>query len=316
MLTSEKIKKYAKSLGADMVGIASYDRFDDAPKQMDPRYIFPDGKSIIVLGFRHFRGLFRGIEEGTFWTSYCSMGYASINYIQQPLVLWNVSKMIEDAGYEAIPIPNNFPWTSANIHCLDKKRKNEEPDLLFSQPVSDDKPYPNVFMQIRIAAYAAGLGDIGYSKMFLSPEFGPRQRLAAIVTDAPLEPTPLPEEKICDRCMLCARTCTVGAIPRDKTVKAKIAGRVVEWADIDMVKCTAGFQGAEAKCNPFVVTEEDKINFSRIYSNYKLPSLYIYARALEGAAGCIRACMDHLEKSGRIKNTFKETFRKRKPWVL
>ncbi len=311
MLTSEKIKKYAKNLGADIVGVASYERFDGAPKQMDPRYIFPDGRSIIVMGFRHFRGLFRGIEEGTFWTSYCSMGYASINYIQQPLVLWNVSKMIEDEGYEAVPVPNNFPWTnSGSPEAL--------PNPTWSRNVAPDKPYPNVFMQIRIAAYAAGLGDIGYSKMFLSREFGPRQRLAAIVTDAPLEPTSMPEEKVCDGCKMCVKACTVCAIPGDKTVKIRVAGRDVEWADIDVDKCLMGFQGAARENNPFMVTEEDVkcFNDRLLTGGYKLSPMYVYARALEGAAGCIRACMDHLEKRGKIKNTFKEPFRKRKPWRL
>ncbi len=41
-----------------------------------------------------------------------------------------------------------------------------------------------------------------------------------------------------------------------------------------------------------------------------------YGRALEGAKGCIRACMVHLEEQGRVKNAFKEPFRRRKPWKL
>jgi len=313
MLTSEKIKNYAKSEGADLVGIASYDRFDGAPKQMDPRYIFPGGKSIIVLGFRHFRGVFRGIEEGTFWTSYCSMGYASINFIQQPLVLWNVAKMIEDAGYEAVPVPNNHPWGGTNVSNPPGQNSGGSPRRPgFSLPVSPERPYPNVFIHMRIAAFAAGLGDIGYNKMFLSPQFGPRQRLAAIITEAPLEPDPMPGERICDQCKSCVRACTVGAIPQDRTVKISVAGRDVEWADIDMGKCETGFQGASEAHNPFVVTEEDRIG-CKTYG-YKVPSLYFYARALEGASGCIRACMIHLAEKGRTSNTFREPFRTRKPW--
>lgn len=44
MLTSKKVKILAKECGADIVGIASMGRFEGAPKQMDPRYIFPDAK--------------------------------------------------------------------------------------------------------------------------------------------------------------------------------------------------------------------------------------------------------------------------------
>ncbi len=318
MLTSEKIKKYAKSCGADIVGITSMGRFEGAPKQMDPRYIFPEAKSMIVMGFRHFRGVFRGIEEGTFFTAYSAMGYAGINYIQQPLVLWNVSRIIEDEGYEAVPIPNNFPWgNTATSGQNPEKTGKMNPDL--SRPVSPDRPAPNVFLQLRIAAFCAGLGEIGYSKMFLSPEFGPRQRLAAIITDAPLTPDSLFKGKLCDKCMLCVKACTVQAIPKDRTVKITVAGRKLEWADIDMRKCSVGFCGGSKHANPFMVTSEDEKRFKQEVGNaqrYKLHPMYVYARALEGAAGCIRACMIHLEQKGVLKNKFKHPFRKRKPWRL
>jgi len=287
MLDSKKIKEAAKRFGADIVGIGSMDRFEGAPKQFDSRYIF-------------------------FWTSYCSLGYASINFFQQPFVLWNLCRLIEDEGYEAVPIPNNFPWCNTNA--------NPE----FSKPVSPEIPYPNVFVHLRIAAYIAGLGEIGWSKVFLTPEFGPRQRLAAIITDAPLEPDPLVEPgTICDRCMECVKACSVGAIPHikeNKVVRVKIAGKEIEWADIDIKKCTVGFMYPPKKYNPFIVTEEDERMFDieKGYKvqEYKVPPMYFYARALEGARGCIRACMIHLEKEGKIKNKFKEPFRKRKPWVI
>jgi hypothetical protein len=38
--------------------------------------------------------------------------------------------------------------------------------------------------------------------------------------------------------------------------------------------------------------------------------------ALCGAKGCIRACMDSLEKSGRIENIFKNNFYRKKSWSV
>jgi len=321
MLTAKEVKEYAKKCGADLVGIASMDRFEGAPKQMDPRYIFPDAKAMIVLGFRIFRGTLRGIEEGTFFIAYAGMGYAGINWVYQPVVLWNFCKMLEDEGYEAVPIPNNFPWTNTSTVGLDPS-KTGEMNPNWSRPVSPDKPAPDVFIHLRIAAVAAGLGEIGWNKIFLSPEFGPRQRLAAVLTDAPLEPDPLYEgPSICDRCMMCVKDCTVQAIPKDKSVKVTVAGKVLEWADIDYKKCSVGFQGASKEHNPFMVTPEDEVGFNQEdYYNksgrYKVSPVYEYGRALEGAAGCIRACMIHLEQTGKIKNTFKNPFRKRAPWKL
>ncbi len=36
------------------------DRFEGAPKQMDPRYINPDAKTLIVIALRIPRGAFKG----------------------------------------------------------------------------------------------------------------------------------------------------------------------------------------------------------------------------------------------------------------
>lgn len=294
MLNAEQVKDYARNCGADLVGIASMDRFEGAPKQMDPRFIFPDAKAMIVMAFRIPRGALRGIEEGTFYTAYCGMGYAGINWVLQPMVIWKLTNFIEDAGYEAVPIPNTFPWCNIST-------QTGEPRKNWSRPVAPDKPAPDVFIHLRIAAFAAGLGEIGYSKVFLTPEFGPRQRLACVITDAPLEPDPLFEGKLCDRCMLCVRDCTVNAISETETIKIKVAGREIEWGKIDIQKCITGFQWPPPEHNPFLREPRP---------------IYVYGRALEGARGCIRACMVHLEETGKLTKTFKHPFRKRKPWRL
>ena len=44
-LTAADVKAKAKALGADLVGIASMDRWEGAPKQCDPRYIFPRARA-------------------------------------------------------------------------------------------------------------------------------------------------------------------------------------------------------------------------------------------------------------------------------
>ncbi len=319
MVTSEQVKAYAKECGADIVGITSMDRFEGAPKQMDPRYIFPDAKAMIVMGFRILRGALRGIEEGTFFVAYSGMGYAAINFVYQPVVLWNFCKLLEDEGYEAVPIPNNFPWTNTDISGQNPELTGQLRET-WSRPVSPDRPAPDVFIHMRIAAFCAGLGEIGYSKMFLSPQFGPRQRLAAVITDAPLEPDPLYDgPQLCDRCMLCAEQCTGQAISTTNTVKVTVAGRDLEWGEIDYHKCSRYFCGASKEYNPFMTCPEDEEGFAQPVGQgqrYKVPPMYVYGRALEGARGCIRACMMHLEEQEKLENKFKQPFCRRKPWRL
>jgi len=97
-MNAQDVKRYAKTQGADLVGIASMDRFEGAPLQMDPRQMFPDAKAMIVLACRIPRGALVGIEEGTFFTSYAMMGYGGINFVRMPMVLWGLTSLLRLAG--------------------------------------------------------------------------------------------------------------------------------------------------------------------------------------------------------------------------
>ncbi len=316
MLTSEAVKQIALGAGADLVGIAPMDRWEGAPAYSDARQIAPDAKSMIVLGFRIPRGTLRGVEEGTFYISYSSMGYAAINFILQPMVIWQITAAIEDAGFEAVPIPNNFSWSQLQMHWATGLKED------WSVPVGPDKPAPDVFVPLRLAAFMAGLGEIGWSKMFLSPKFGPRQRLACILTDLPLEPDEIYSgPQLCDRCMMCVRDCTGGALSADESVTLDVAGHELEWGALDEGKCGTYFSGGSEEYNPFMVTEEDREAFQAdpregSPHTYKVAPTYVYGRALEGARGCLRACMVHLEEQGKLTNTFDQPFRRRPQWKL
>ena len=52
MLDSKKVKEIMISLGADLCGIASIDRFGDAPEGYHPLDVFPACKSVISFGCR------------------------------------------------------------------------------------------------------------------------------------------------------------------------------------------------------------------------------------------------------------------------
>jgi hypothetical protein len=294
-MNSKEVKDYAKMLGADLVGISPMSRFEGAPKQMDARYIFPGAKSMIVLGFRIPRGSLRGIEEGTLFSNYPSMGYAALNQIYGPMVLWNLTRYIEDQGYEVIPMLNTNGGEAVNP-VTGKFRRG------WSLPVKEGHPYPDILVHFRIAAYLAGLGEIGWSKVFLTPEFGPRQRFVILLTDADLEPDPIYEGKICDRCMLCAKHCHGNAISKDESVKVTIAGHELEWNKLDPLACEKGIQGGINKeLNPFLG---------------EYPRKYGYGRAIEGACGCMRACMVHLEERRKIKSQFINKFSNGKQWEI
>ncbi|NSW57478.1 MAG: (4Fe-4S)-binding protein [Armatimonadetes bacterium] len=326
MITAEQVKQCALESGADLVGIGDMSRFEGAPTDCDPRYIFPEAKSIIGLGFRVHRGLYRGIEEGTFFAALPSMGYANINDVYAPICLREVGDFIEDSGYEAVLYQNTAVRYGANRGV----------------PIREGFPRPDVFLHFRIAAYICGMGEIGWSKVFITPRFGPRQRFAFIITDAELEPDPLvPPGTLCDRCKQCARDCPVGAISEDKAVTINIGGYEIQWGELDVDRCSAGFQSATREYNPFLPEKAaDGIDLLRTmppgpernaamaeyggawgvgrgtpYSAAGWES-YHHPGAICGARGCQRACFIHLEERGVLENKFHRPFRLRKPWKL
>ena len=337
-LTSAKIKRLAREFGADVVGIAPMSRFEGAPKELDPRYIHPQAKSMIGFIFRIPRGYIRGIEEGTNFYQYPSMGYASINENVAPFVLHNVGRMIEDHGYEAAVFRNG--GGRGPVSDMDgrpgfkESPEDHKRSVKYSHPVKDGFPGPDILFQFRIVAYLCGLGEIGYSKMLLTPQFGPRNRQAFLLTDAELEPDPVYEgEPLCNHCMACVAACPGKCISAKETVKVELAGNQVEWGKLNEWDCFAYYQGASGKSNPFLpddaflhLPEGDKVfegkgkitpsEFNKytvgIHGSY--PNVLHYNAPKCG--GCLRTCVNTMEKRDCMSNKFKNNFRTGKPWKL
>ena len=68
-------------------------------------------------------------------------------------------------------------------------------------------------LSLKDCAQQAGLGRKGQNTLLIHPEYGNRLVLSAVVTVAPLDPTPhLVTCEICIRCMRCRKACPGGAI--------------------------------------------------------------------------------------------------------
>ena len=357
MLTSEMIKQAALAAGADKCGIAPMSRFDGAPDEMNPQKLFPEAKSCIGFVFRIPRGVQRGIEEGTQFYQYPSMAYGGINEIFAPAVLYQVGKVIEDEGYEAFVYRNTgargvvsdmdgapgntlSPEEQIQVNENAKTSTAHHRTVQFTRPVREGATAPDLQFQFRIAAVACGLGEIGWSKMLLTPEFGPLQRVAFIFTDAELEYDEMYSgEPLCRKCGACVRECPGGCIPdmnSGKTVTVNLAGKICEWADIDMWRCYAYYTHAGRYQNPFVPKEiwdenadgaldlmekegvtADEAEIMKVYTALQkyFPSWVGYNMAKCG--GCIRGCVSMLEKKGGcMEDRFHEPLRTKKPWRL
>jgi ferredoxin len=301
-LTSAKLKEFAGKVGVDVLGVAPIERFEGAPPGRHPADLYPDAKSVITIGFRITRGSLRGIEEGTDWAAYDFMSYGGIVVMYSVIAQREISRFIEDHGYEAVPF----------IHTCLKQA---------GQPVAPGRPKPDVLLNERILAVAAGLGEIGYSRMFLSPRFGPAIRVFPILTNAALRPDPMVRTRVCDGCKRCVKECPAQAISASETESVTIEGQTYEMARMDMERCAWCHHGGMRAVSPFISRDVRVKGKGVLYSKELMDIPYCRSQnrflrhvAICGAAGCVRACMIHLEERGRISQSFKTPFRVRSPW--
>jgi len=149
--------------------------------------------------------------------------------------------------------------------------------------------------------------------LLLTPQFGPRQRVFAIFTDAELEPTPLFEGSICDGCGSCVRECEACAIGQQRDVPFTIDGRQFAHGSFDPAACARVHGGRDPRYSPFWNgTEAD----GEPPSYYRFVDHRFRHRGICVGRGCLRACLDHLEKTGRIQATFKTPLIQRDRWKL
>jgi ferredoxin len=168
-------------------------------------------------------------------------------------------------------------------------------------------------VSLRVIGCAAGLGELGLSKLLLTPQFGPRQRVFAVLTDAELAPDPLFAASICDNCGSCVRGCPADAIPKERTVEFQIGGRTFSHGDVDFEKCLHVHTGWDPRYSPFVGGDSTAENPPPYY---QFLDHRFRHRSICGGRGCIRACMDHLEKTGRIEKQYATPMIEGRQWMI
>ena len=222
-----QIEEAVKKERIDLIGFAGKDRFEGLPARLNPFTIFPEGKTVIMLGKRICRGSLRGVEEGTNFGDYNLFGKVWLEDEFLSMACYGLTNVLEDNGWEAVPVfPNPSELAPSGV------------------PVREGTEAPNVFPDFTYAAVACGLCEISFSGIPLSEKFGSRQRFHMIITDAELEPTPIMTESVCLKCMKCADACPLGAISKTETREITICGKTMTVAVVDYEKCKICKNGA------------------------------------------------------------------------
>jgi len=224
---TEKVKTLILSNDVDYVGISPVHRFKHAPIGHRPGDLLPEAQSVISIGTRITKGpqlgqqiALRDRRYRHIAFSYRWLGYGLINMYFNDRAAFLATRLLEKEGYVSVPIVGSGVEEMRNMMAA------------FSN---------------RHAAVAAGLGEIGWNGLCLTPESGPRQRFSSVITTAPLQPDPMYNgPQLCDpeRCSqsggsrpVCVKVCPMSLFSTNKKVEVIIGGRRFEYAQMDHVKC-------------------------------------------------------------------------------
>ena len=221
-ITKDQIKELAKSLGMDLCGVGSVDRFETSPEGKHPCDILPGCKSVIVIGARLLDGViqanFRAFEDGR----------------------RNLKGIYGTYGYAMLP---NFELTYS---CYAIARFIEGNSEAAATPCSTGPMTNGMQISIRHSAVAAGLGQFGHMGIVLTPEYGPRNRFGVILTTLEIEPDPMYDgPELCNRCGVCAKVCPTGALkaPEDGGLAhVEIGDKSYDYCVVHFAKCRKALQ--------------------------------------------------------------------------
>lgn len=223
------VKRAAGAYGADLVGVAPLDRrwvyshywdpsaaahrpirFSDEPgleATREPARL-DDGTLVIPADVNRAVVLAVEMELEAIRSAPAlrHMAATTVGYAKSQIVALAVAEFIRSLGYVAIP--------SSNCTAL-------------SIPLAID----------------AGLGELGRNAKLITPRFGPRVRLAKVLTNMPLAPDSCIQFGVldfCGRCSRCAHECPAGAIPkgpRSYRPKGSFNQKHVLQYQLDHAKC-------------------------------------------------------------------------------
>ena len=190
------IKKLIQAEGIDLVGIADAQNLILAHPPRPVTALMPSARSVIVMAVAHSLGAVYA-PDIMLWTRSKMQTSRLLDETAE-----KIGRMLEQEGFLSLPISADKPVEIVKI--------NPETGKNFRQTRALG------FLSLKHAAISCGMGEIGRNNLLLTPEFGPHQRLCAIVTKAPLDADSRREFGLCTECDRCVEACPSGALKHDR----------------------------------------------------------------------------------------------------
>jgi len=214
----QETARVARGADMDLVGFAGADRFAGVHHRMRPEAHLPGAMSVVSMAMRYPKAMYE-LAGNTEAESYMSLDSYENRHMREMLMVaaMDVTRFVEKAGYLAIPMQISHYRV---------------------QPYKDiEEPWTQDFDN-KVAAVAAGLGELGIHGEPITPEYGTRQMFISVVTDAPFEPDTMYEgAALCDKCMECVAACRMKALDGGALRDAVIGEKTFPVAEKDIWRC-------------------------------------------------------------------------------
>jgi epoxyqueuosine reductase QueG len=186
------IKKFIRAEGIDLVGIADAKSLTLAHPPRPATALMPTARTVIVMAVAHSLGAVYS-PDIMIWTRSKMQTSRLLDGTAE-----KIGRMLEREGFLSLPISSDKPVEIVKINPENGKKFRQTRAL--------------GFLSLKHAAVSCGMGEIGRNNLLLTPEFGPHQRLCAIITEAPLDADPRREFGLCTGCKRCVKACPPGAL--------------------------------------------------------------------------------------------------------
>ncbi len=177
-------------LDVDAMGVASVADLAEPRLRDQVLALLPSARSLVVCAMEVFPEILDHSRPGKTVgeASASDMLGAHMDFLSGRLTkaAYDVAQTCRRQGYRALPMP--------------------------AAKYPTDQRYLTSVLSYKHAAVAAGLGTLGRHSLLVTPEFGPRVRLACVLTEAELKPTARLVDGLCDECNNCIKACPAGAL--------------------------------------------------------------------------------------------------------
>lgn len=203
-INADEIKYRVKDMGADLCGIASVERFADAPAGFHPTDILKECKSVIVIAVHIPNSMFASSSKGVYTFAHFRV-FDKINAIT-----FRLTEDLEKYRISAVPIPASEPY-----EYWDESRRHGQGIL-----------------SLKHAAVRAGLGSMGKNTLLVNEKFGNMLLLGAVLSSREFESDQMADYQACiPNCQICLDNCPASALDGNILVQSKcrsICGKTTE----------------------------------------------------------------------------------------